>query len=127
MKPTLEVTAENILNQEFHARHFGKKWLTDVTKMKYGINEKVYLSAIVDLADKRIVSFAIGHSNKNALVFETFDIARESRPDTKHLFHSERIYQYTSKSFRKKLDKAGRTQDISRVSRCMDNGPMEAF
>lgn len=47
--------------------------------------------------------------------------------DTKPLFHSDRGYQYTSKSFRKKLNKAGMTQSMSRVSRCIDNGPMEAF
>ena len=47
--------------------------------------------------------------------------------DTKPLFHSDRGYQYTSKSFRKKLNKAGVTQSMSRVSRCIDNGPMEAF
>ena len=73
-KSTPEVTAENILNREFHAGYFGKKWLTDVTEMKYGVNGKAYLSAILDLSDKSIVSFVIGHSNNNALVFETFDI-----------------------------------------------------
>ena len=127
VKSTPEVTAENILNREFHAEHFGEKWLTDVTEMKYGASGKAYLSAILDLADKSIVSFVIGHSNNNALVFETFDIAHENHPDAKPLFHSDRGYQYTSKYFRKKLNKAGMTQSMSRVSRCIDNGPMEAF
>ncbi|SCZ81572.1 IS3 family transposase, partial [Acidaminobacter hydrogenoformans] len=31
------------------------------------------------------------------------------------------------KHFRKKLDDAGMVQSMSRVSRCIDNGPMEAF
>ena len=95
--------------------------------MKYGINGKAYLSAILDLADKSIVSFVIGSSNNNALVFETFDTARQEHPEVKPLFHSDRGYQYTSKSFRKKLEEAGMTQSMSRVSRCIDNGPMEAF
>ncbi len=88
---------------------------------------KAYQSAILDLADKSIVSFVIGSSNNNALVFETFDIARQEHPEVKPLFHSGRGYQYTSKSFRKKLEEAGMTQSMSRVSRCIDNGPMEAF
>ena len=58
---------------------------------------------------------------------ETFEIAHENHPEAKPLFHSDRGYQYTSKSFRKKLNKAGMTQSMSRVSRCIDNGPMEAF
>lgn len=126
-KSTPQVAAENVLNREFTAENFGEKWLTDVTEMKYGVSSKAYLSAILDLGDKSIVSFVIGHSNNNALVFETFDLAHEQYPDAKPIFHSDRGYQYTSKSFKKKLDDAGITQSMSRVSRCIDNGPMEAF
>lgn len=126
-KSTPQVAAENVRNREFRAENFGEKWLTDVTEMKYGVSSKAYLSAILDLGDKSIVSFVIGHSNNNALVFETFDLAHEQYPDAKPIFHSDRGYQYTSKSFKKKLDDAGITQSMSRVSRCIDNGPMEAF
>lgn len=126
-KSTPEITAENILNREFEADGFGKKWLTDVTEMKYGLDGKAYLSAILDLGDKSIVSFVLGRSNNNELVFKTFDIAHEKHPDVKPIFHSDRGFQYTSKVFRRKLDDAGMTQSMSRVSRCIDNGPMEAF
>ena len=122
-----EITAENILNRAFSANQFGEKWLTDVTEMKYGLEGKAYLSAILDLGDKSIVAFVLGHSNNNELVFKTFDMAREEHPDVSPLFHSDRGYQYTSKSFQKKLVDAGMTQSMSRVSRCIDNGPMEAF
>ena len=88
VKSTPEITAENILNREFYTDHFGEKWLTDVTEMKYGVNGKAYLSAIWDLADKSIVSFVIGSSNNNTLVFETFDMVRQEHPDVKPLFHS---------------------------------------
>lgn len=127
IKSTPEVTAENILNRDFHANRFGEKWLTDVTEMKYGINSKAYLSAILDLGDKSIVSFVLGHSNNNELVFRTFDIAHSKYPDVKPIFHSDRGFQYTSRIFKSKLDKAEMTQSMSRVSRCIDNGPMEAF
>ncbi|NFH66386.1 IS3 family transposase [Clostridium botulinum] len=125
-KTTPQVTAENTLNRNFNSDKFGEKWLIDVAEMKYGIGGKAYLSAILDLADKSIVSFVIGHSN-NTLVFKTFDIAHEQHPDAKPLFHSDRGFQYTSKNFKKKLDDADMTQSMSRVSRCIDNGPMEAF
>lgn len=124
---TPEITAENILNREFSANSFGEKWLTDVTEMKYGIGGKAYLSAILDLGDKSIVAFVLGHSNNNELVFKTFDIAHKEYPDASPLFHSDRGFQYTSKRFHKKLVDAGMTQSMSRVSRCIDNGPMEAF
>ncbi len=114
------------MNRDFKSDEFGTKWLTDVTEMKYGHN-KAYLSAILDLSDKSIVSFVVGHSNNNELVFRTFDIARQIYPGVKPIFHSDRGFQYTSKSFKKKLDDAGMTQSMSRVSRCIDNGPMESF
>ena len=71
---TPEATAENILNREFTANAVNKKWCTDVTEMKYGARgEKTYLSAILDLKSRDIVSFAIGRHNNNQLVFETYE------------------------------------------------------
>jgi len=37
------------------------------------------------------------------------------------------LVDYTSRFFKRKLDEAGCTQSMSRVSRCIDNGPMEGF
>lgn len=127
-KSTLEITAENILNRDFTANTVNEKWCTDVTEMKYGSEgEKAYLSAILDLKGRDIVSFAIGKSNNNQLVFETFDLAIQKYPDAHPLFHSDRGCQYTSKQFKAKLDKQKMKQSMSRVGRCIDNGPMEGF
>lgn len=122
--------AENLLEREFTADAPNEKWLTDVTEFKYYIGievHKVYLSAILDLYDRRIVSFVIGDSNNNALVFDTFDAAIEANPDAHPLFHSDRGYQYTNRIFHEKLEKAGMIQSMSRVGKCIDNGPMEGF
>jgi putative transposase len=73
------------------------------------------------------VSHVIGHSNNNALVFVTFDLATKSHPNAKTIFHSDRGFQYTNKTFKAKLDKARMVQSMSRVSRCIDNGPVEGF
>lgn len=126
-RSTPEITAENILGRAFTAEKPNEKWLTDVTEMKYGNGEKLYLSAILDLKGRDIVSFAIGRSNNNQLVFDTFDMAVRQYPDAKPLFHSDRGFQYTSKQFKARLDAAGMTQSMSRVGRCIDNGPMEGF
>lgn len=124
---TPQITAENILNRDFHADKPNQKWLTDVTEFKLTNGTKAYLSAIFDLYDNSIISYVLGKSNNNVLVFETFDKAVASNPDAKPLFHSDRGFQYTSKSFKYKLDQIGATQSMSRVSRCIDNGPMEGF
>lgn len=125
-----EMTAENVLNREFHASTPNEKWLTDVTEFKYYVGtevRKLYLSAILDLYDKRIVTYKIGCSNNNQLVFNTFDEAVLLHPDAHPLFHSDRGFQYTSKIFCQKLKAANMRQSMSRVGRCIDNGPMESF
>ena len=130
IRSTPEVTAENVLNRDFHADKPNEKWLTDVTEFKYYVGtevKKVYLSAIFDLCDRRIVSYQIGDSNNNALVFETFDEAVRMNPDAHPLFHSDRGFQYTSKLFYNRLMAANMRQSMSRVGRCIDNGPMEGF
>lgn len=43
------------------------------------------------------------------------------------MFHSDRGFQYTHKAFKAKLDKQEAIQSMSRVARCIDNGPMEGF
>ena len=127
---TPEITAENILNREFYADKPNEKWLTDVTEFKWyegAVIHKLYLSAIFDLYDRRIVAYKIGISHNNKLVFDTFDEAVAKYPNAHPLFHSDRGFQYTSKVFRAKLDKAKMVQSMSSVGRCIDNGPMEGF
>lgn len=127
---TPEMEAENVLNREFYATAPNEKWLTDVTEFKYYVGPeicKLYLSAILDLYDKRIVAYKIGDSNNNQLVFDNFDEAVALNPDAHPLFHSDRGFQYTSRTFYNKLQEAKMRQSISRVGRCIDNGPMEGF
>lgn len=63
----------------------------------------------------------------NPLVFDTFDKAVATNPGATPLLHSDRGYQYTSKAFRRRILAAGMTQSMSRVARCIDNGPIEGF
>lgn len=125
-----QYVAENVLNRDFHADKPNEKWLTDVTEFKWyeGVEKhKVYLSAILDLYDRRIVAFVIRDSNDNPLVYDTFDAAVSANPDAHPLFHSDRGFQYTNRTFHAKLEAAGMTQSMSRVAHCIDNGPMEGF
>ena len=119
--------AENLLNRQFTAEESNEKWLTDVTEFKYGKGQKAYLSAILDLHDKSIVSYVLGHSNNNRLVFETLDLALQAAPGSTPIIHSDRGFQYTSWGFKKRLEAYGLTQSMSRVGKCIDNGPMEGF
>ncbi len=60
-------------------------------------------------------------------MFKNFNDAHSKYPEAKPIFHSDRGYQYTTKTFKTMLDNAGMTQSMSRVAMCIDSGPMEAF
>lgn len=124
---TPQQVAENLLNRVFTANKSDEKWLTDVTEFKYGNGQKAHLSAILDLHDKSIVSYILGHSNNNRLVFQTLDLALQAAPGRTPMIHSDRGFQYTSWGFKRRLEAHGLTQSMSRVGKCIDNGPMEAF
>lgn len=123
-----EYTKENILSRDFTSKGPNEKWLTDVTEFAIpGETRKLYLSPIMDLYDNSIIEYKLSFKNNNNLVFSMFDKAIQKYPDAKPIFHSDRGYQYTGRSFKSKIENAGMTQSMSRVGKCIDNGPMEGF
>lgn len=66
IKSKPEQVGENILHREFKANFKNEKWCTDVTEFKVpGQREKLYLSAIIDLYDRSIVSYVLSNRNNN--------------------------------------------------------------
>lgn len=119
---------ENILARDFTTTMPNEKWLTDVTEFSIpGDSRKLYLSPIMDLYDNSIVEYELSFSNSNMLVFKMFDRAVKNNPTAKPIFHSDRGFQYTNNVFKHKLEEAGMVQSMSRVGKCIDNGPMEGF
>ena len=128
IRSTPEQVAENILNRDFHADNLNEKWCTDITEKKVpGSNIKAFISTILDLYDRYPVGIAVSRRNDTALTDKTLENAVKANPDARPIFHSDRGFQYTRKVFQKKLESLGMTQSMSRVSRCIDNGPMEGF
>lgn len=123
-----EYTKENVLARNFTTKSPNEKWLTDVTEFSIaGDSRKLYLSPIMDLYDNSIVEYRLSFKNNNHIVFSMFDGAIKKHPDARPIFHSDRGFQYTGRSFKSKIEKAGMTQSMSRVGKCIDNGPMEGF
>lgn len=109
------------------SKKLDRSWLTTLIALIAGQKKKLYLSAILDLYDRSIVSYVLSNRNNNQLVFDTFNKAIEENPGAHPIFHSDRGFQYTSKTFKMKLDENGMIQSMSRVGKCIDNGPMEGF
>ena len=90
-------------------------------------SKKAYLSAILDLYDGSIISYVFGHSNNNKLVFKTLDQAIIQLNGDNHLFIVIVDINIPHMDLNEKLDEAEMTQSMSRVGKCIDNGPMESF
>lgn len=128
IKSTPEKTAENLLKRDFNANKPNEKWCTDVTEIKVpATGEKLYISPVIDLYDRYPVGFAVSDRNDTDLTNKTLEMAHTAYPKANPLYHSDRGFQYTRKVFKSKLEEYGMKQSMSRVSRCIDNGPCEGF
>lgn len=120
--------AENILNRQFDSvTKPNQVWCTDVTEFKCLDGSKIYLSALLDLFDKSIISYVTSSRNDNELVMDTLKKAFNTYPNSHPLIHSDRGYQYTSNQYQLLKEKYGFEISMSRVSRCLDNQPIENF
>ncbi|MET4588815.1 putative transposase [Arthrobacter sp. 754] len=119
--------APNVLNREFEADAPNRKWVTDVTEFNVG-GRKLYLSPVMDLFDRQIISYTVGLSPNLAL---TNDSLREAltclQPGQQPLVHSDQGFQYRHASWRTLIEGAGAVQSMSCKGNCYDNAVMENF
>jgi len=127
VKTNAVYVAENVMNRNFNAHSPNMKWCTDVTELKYGNGRKAYFSAIIDVYDNSIVAWELGHANNNHLVMNTLIKAFKKNPGVTPLLQSDRGFQYTSHEYNRLQVKYGFRKSMSRVSRCLDNQPIERF
>ena len=119
--------APNLLNREFGADAPDQKWVTDVTEFSVG-DRKLYLSPIMDLFDRQIISYTIGSSPNLELANASLRQALTRLQDgQKPLVHSDQGFQYQHVSWRTLLEGAGAVQSMSRKGNCYDNAVMENF
>lgn len=119
--------ADNLLKRDFHAAKPFEKLTTDVTEFKV-CNDKVYLSPVMDLFNREIVSYSISLSPNLAQVRDMLNgLFEKLPPDATPLFHSDQGWQYQHAEYQRLLSEHNITQSMSRKGNCMDNGAMENF
>ena len=118
---------ENILARHFTAKEKNTVWETDVTEFHLPDGSKLYLSAIMDRYDHSIVSYNMSRHNDQALTLDDLRNAIASNPDAKPLLHTDRGATYTTTTYNNLMREYGLTHSMSRVGKCIDNGPMEGF
>ena len=119
--------ADNLLKRDFHADKPFEKLTTDVTEFKIG-DEKVYLSPVLDMFNREIISYSISTSPNLQQVRDMLNGLFEKLPaDARPLFHSDQGWQYQHAEYQRLLAEHNITQSMSRKGNCMDNGIMENF
>lgn len=118
---------ENILNRDFKANKPFKKLLTDITEFKISSGKKVYLSAIYDLYTKKIVSYKMSNTPNSILVLDTLKAILPIIKDNNTILHTDRGGPYKTLEYRSLLEENNVIHSMSRIGRCIDNGPMENF
>ena len=121
--------AKNVLNRDFTSTQLGEKWVSDITYIKVG-NQWNYLTTILDLADRKIVSWVLTEDmSTEKTVYKAWLEARKHRNITNnHIFHSDRGVQYASNKMTNILKSSNKiTQSMSRKGNCWDNAVAESF
>ena len=120
--------AENLLNREFTADQPGQKWVSDITYIATG-QGWLYLTVILDLADRKVVGWALSESLKAVdTSVAAWRMALINRPiDSCLIFHSDRGIQYACTEFREELKDLPVVQSMSRKGNCWDNAVAESF
>ena len=121
--------AKNELDRNFMSLNLGEKWVSDITYIRVNDHWN-YLTTIIDLADRKVVGWALSEdmTTKNTIM-KAWIAARKNRTiNDGFIFHSDRGVQYASNKmtnlfyFNRKI-----TQSMSRKGNCWDNAVAESF
>ena len=119
--------APNLLERNFEAEKPNQKWVTDVTEFSL-FGQKLYLSPILDLCSRDIVSYTISDRPVLSMVTQMLDKAFVRIPDkTNLILHSDQGWQYQHKQYQRMLKEKGIRQSMSRKGNCLDNAVIENF
>lgn len=112
--------AKNIIKNNFTSAHKFDKLSTDVSYIKC-TDGLLYLSAVKDLFDNKIISYKLSTKNNTDLVLDTL----KDVPKHNGIIHSDQGTLYYSYQYRNKLRELGYTRSMSRRGACWENSPIE--
>lgn len=122
----LEIKEDKVI-RNFSTSKCNEKWTTDVSEFHIS-SGKLYLSPILDMHNREIVSYSISRIPNANQTQEMLDKAFEQYNNLEGLiFHSDQGWQYQMTNYQKQLKEKGIIQSMSRKGNCLDNSLMENF
>ncbi len=118
---------DDLVNRDFTAAGPNQLWLTDITEHWTG-EGKLYLCAIKDVWNNKIVGYSIDSRMKARLAVNALEMAVTHQGNPAGVVvHSDRGSQFRSRKFRKALKRHELVGSMGRVGACGDNAAMESF
>ena len=119
--------APNLLNRNFKAEKPFEKLAIDITEFAV-CDDKVYLSAMIDLYNNEIISYSISLSPNYAQTRETLNGLFAKLPQgARPILHSDQGWQYQMREYQRELKSHNVKQSMSRKGNCLDNSVIENF
>ena len=115
----------NILDEQFNPERPNAVWCTDITYI-WTTDGFVYLTSIMDLYSRKIISWTLSDSMEVSCVIDTVNKAKSRRNTYLPLIlHSDRGSQYVSKAYREATEKFNLS--YSHKGYPYDNACIESF
>ncbi len=119
--------ASNLVEMRFNARQKNSLWTTDITYI-WTREGWLYLSVILDLWSRTVISWDADRSMDENLVIKPLEKAlKDRKPNGELILHSDRGSQYASQRLRNILKENNILQSMSSKGNCYDNAPTESF
>lgn len=120
-------TKPNILNRRFRLALPNQVKLTDVTYLKYGVNQIAYKSTIKDSITGKIDACVVSDCNDLKLVLDTINQLDKVSYIDGALFHSDQGALYLNDYFQEKIKEKNLIQSMSKRGNSQDNASMESL
>ena len=120
-------TKPNILNRRFRLALPNQVKLTDVTYLKYGVNQIAYKSTIKDSVTGKIDACVVSDCNDLKLVLDTINQLDKVSYIDGALFHSDQGTLYLNDYFQEKIKEKNLIQSMSKRGNSQDNASMESL
>lgn len=118
---------KNILNREFNPKSPNAVWVTDITYV-YTLSGFVYLTSVMDLYSRAIVSWHLSDNLSTAAVIKAIEKAKAKRKlESPIVIHSDRGVQYVSKAYIESTPAKEFVRSYSRKGNPWDNAVIESF
>ena len=102
-------------------------WVADVTYLKVKGTWR-YLSVIMDLYSRRIISWSLDKSRTAEVTKRTLKSAiKKRKPKGSLMLHTDRGVEYRGNLYQRVLKRCGIAHSLSRAGKCTDNAHMESF